>query len=83
MIDPKQKASEQIARKIDQIKLILKECTAIADEHTLYFKFNPMDVYGAGASYMGKPGLSKDWASSENCSDEDDYFGWSSSSQGC
>jgi hypothetical protein len=70
-----QEASAEIASKIAQIQLLLNECEALADEHSMSFSFD-VAGYGMGGSYSGEANRQPDEYG-------DEATGWNASSQNC
>lgn len=75
----KEDANERIAKNLDTIQVLLKDCQDLADMYALEFR-TPIQKYGMGGYYYGKNHA--DWKDSDS-SEIDSPGRWVSSSEGC
>ncbi len=82
MLDKKE-ASEKISENLKQIELLLRESELIAQESGVSFRWEG-PTYGMGGSFTPKPEPKQKYSwDSWEASDDEDNYGWNSSSQNC
>lgn len=76
----KEEATKQIAEKLREIDVLMKEAETLADKAGVSFRFDG-PVYGMGGSYISRKAAieESDWDNS-GCSEQED---WSESTKEC